>query len=456
VTSAVIKQAHAAIKREDWVQSWVLSNAALNEEPDSPEANYLMGSTLRSLGNVGLALTVLSKALAKEQRQPNLWMTYAATLHDLNRWEEAEKAFMVVHDMLPTDDMPPANIGATYVQRGRWHDAITWCDKALAMNPDNHVARISKGFACLSIGRWKDAWKYAEALYGKHLQVRIYSPDQPEPEWSGIKGQTVAVQCDQGLGDQIMFAQCIPQLQRDCKLVILECSKRMESFFKRNFPGTHVYGTLKEQKIEWPLDYKIDAHVHISLLGKWYRTMDSDFPRQPYITPEPTKLAKWRQWLQQFPKPYIGLSWKGGVQHTQSHLRSIDLEELAPVMEAQATFIDLSYMDNGLEVARWNIDNVPQVIRPPVDAGNFEDTIALAAALDDVVTVTTTILHVRGAMGQSVKVLTPRVAQWREAHRCDDGLSMIWYPKDSVKFYRQGNGEDTWTPAISRLAQECV
>jgi tetratricopeptide (TPR) repeat protein len=158
-----------------------------------------------------VALPVLSKALAKEKKQPNLWMTYAATLHDLNRWEEAEKGFLVVHNMLPQDPMPLANIGATYIQRGEWREAINWCDKALALDPDNHIARISKGFGCLSLGRWKDAWKYNEALYGNHLMIRHYTA-KGEPEWDGSKGKTVVVQCDQGLGDQIMFAQCLPQI----------------------------------------------------------------------------------------------------------------------------------------------------------------------------------------------------------------------------------------------------
>jgi Anaphase-promoting complex, cyclosome, subunit 3/Tetratricopeptide repeat len=448
-----VQELHALVKREQWPAAWELANKLLNTNTESPEILYLMGATLRATGNLGLAYTVLSKALAKERRQPNLWMNYAATLHDLNRWEDAEKAFEVVHQMLPDDPMPPANIGATYTQRGKWHDAINWCDKALALDPENHIAQISKNFACLSMGRWKDGWKYAEALYGKHLGVRVYNtPDKEEPFWDGAKGKTVVVQCDQGLGDQIMFAQCLPQLQSDCKRVIVECSKRMEPFFKRNFPGIHVYGTLKDQRVGWAKDYEIDAHVHISLLGKWYRTTDKEFPRKAYITAGPQKLAKWQAWLSQFPRPWIGIGWKGGIQATQTHLRSMELTDLAPILSLPGSFIDLSYMDNGAEISRWNIDNKGQVIRPPVDAADYEDTIALVAALDEVVTVTTTVAHVCGALGRTAHVLVPEVAQWRYAYRCGDGL--IWYPEDSVRLYRQKPGETGWAPAIKRVCKD--
>lgn len=444
-----LKEAHSAVKREDWVQAWLLTNHVLNEQPDRPEALYLMGAAQRQLGNAGLAKTILAKALSQEQRQPNLWMAYAASLHDLNQWKEAIEAFTVVHNMVPTDPMPIANIGASYVQMGKWHDAMTWADKSLAIEPDNYIAKIARTFACLALGRWKDAWDSAEYLYGHHLNTRIY---KGEPDWDGSKGKTVIVQCDQGLGDQIMFAQCLPELQRDCKEVILECAERMVPFFTRNFPGIHVYGTGKDLAVDWLDNHDIDAHVHISFLGKWYRTKDSEFPRKPYITANERLKHKWTQWLEQFPKPWIGVSWKGGIQATQNHLRSVELNELQPILNQQGSYIDLSYKDNGLEVSRWNIENQNQIHRPPIDKRDYDDTIALVAALDDVVTVTTTVAHVCGALGRSARVLTPAVPQWRYAYKAING--MIWYPEDSVKLYRQVEGEKGWQSVINRLAKD--
>ena len=445
-----LRAAQAALKREDFTTAWKIANQHLNDDPESPEANYLVGACLRASGNLGLSLTALSKALMKEQKQPNLWMVYAATLHDLNKWDDSEKAFSIVHKMLPEDPMPPANIGATYVQRGKWRDAINWCDKALKLDPESHIARISKGFACLSLGRWRDAWQYAEALYGNHLQIRVYNdPDKEEPRWDGTPGKTVVVQCDQGVGDIIMFSQLIPRMQKDCKQVIIECAERLVGFFKRNFPGVIVYGTLKDQFLTWPKEHQIDASIHISYLGRFYLNMDQDFERKPYIKPDPDMLAKWQKWLEQFPKPWVGFTWRGGIQATQTHLRSVEIEDMAPVLSGAGTFFDLSYHDSATEVSRWNIDHATQIVKPPLGTKDYDDTIAFVAALDKVATVTTTVAHVCGALGRKASVLVPEVAQWRYAYHCGDG--MLWYPPDSVKLYRQKHGE-AWAAPIKRLA----
>ena len=327
---SVAKQIHALVKAENWPQAWVGVNHALNEDPESPELLYLAGAVMRGLGHIGISLPLFAKALSKDQKQPNLWMHYGATLHDLNEWDDAIKAFSVVAEMLPTDPMPPANIAASFTQQGKWRDAINMADRALALDPECYIAHISKSFACLALGRWQDGWKHAEYLYGRHLQVRVYnSPENEEPEWDGSKGKTVVVQADQGLGDILMYGQCLTEMAKDCKEVILECAPRLVSLMKRNFPGITVYGTLKEQGQTWSLNHQIDAHVHISLLPRWYRKTDKDFPRKAYITPDETKVQKWKEWLSapnnNLPKPWIGISWHGGIQQTQKHLRSVNL-----------------------------------------------------------------------------------------------------------------------------------
>jgi hypothetical protein len=444
---------HALVKAENWPRAFHEVALALNEEPENPELLYLAGCVLRSQGHIGLSLPFFAKALSKDQKQPNLWMHYGATLHDLNEWDDAIKAFSVVAQMLPTDPMPPANIAASFTQKGKWTDAINAADKALEFDPECYIAHVARSFACLAKGRWAEGWKSADYLYGKHLTVRVYNaPENEEPTWDGSKGKTVVVQADQGLGDILMYGQCLPQMMADCKEVILECAPRLVALMKRNFPGLTVYGTLKEQGQDWSLRHQIDAHVHISHLPKWYRATDKAFPRKPYLTADQARVDKWLGWLEKLPKPWIGVSWKGGIQQTQNHLRSVELADFSPVLSKPGSFIDLSYRDNGQEIARWNIQGASQVIVPPVDAEDFEDTLALLAALDEVVTVTTTVVHACGAMGRTCRVLVPEVPMWRYAYRLDDG-GMVWYPKGTVQMYRKVPGEG-WDSTIKRLAKD--
>jgi hypothetical protein len=131
----------------------------------------------------------------------------------------------------------------------------------------------------------------------------------------------------------------------------------------------------------------------------------------------------------------------------------VALTEYAPLMN-QGTVIDLSYDDSGLEVSQWNIANKQQIKRPPIDRSNFDDTVALVSALDDVVTVTTTLAHVCGALGRHAYVLVPAVPQWRYAYRADDGLGLIWYPSSSIRLYRKDHGEHTFEHTIKRVAKD--
>lgn len=443
---------HGMLQRQDFLNAWPIVSEVLTEQPDEPQALYLAGCIMRSQGHIGVALQLLRRALAMNQSHANLWMHYGACLHDTHQYEEARECFKRVLKLSPDDIMPIANIAASYVQEGRAREAVEWADKALALAPNNHIAGIAKAFGSLGLGRWEDGWKYADFLYGTKLPFRVYT-EHDEPVWDGTKGQTVVVQADQGLGDMIMFAQCLPEMVKDCKQVIVETNSRLAPMFARNFPEVHVYSTLKkESDLKWPLKYEIDAHIHISLLGKFYRKSDAEFPRKPYLSAAPKWREKWRKWLQQFPRPWVGLAWKGGIPITNTRARSLELPDLAPIIEAGGTMISLAYHECSSEIARWNIDHKEQIILPDLDNGGpYDETFALIAELDHVVTVTTTVAHACGALGKRASVLVNRVPAWRYVY---GGDSLMWYPENSLRLYRQAGGETTFEHAIQRLASD--
>ncbi len=448
-----VRQCHDLIEREDYARAWPIASAMLNDDPEDAKGLYFAGWILRSQGHIGMALQMFRRALSIERAVPNIWMHYGACLHDTHQYDDAREAFQLVHKALPKDPMPAANIAATYVQEGRANQAVEWADKALALNPDNRIARVAKAYGCLALGRWSEGWKYADALYGEAISIRVYrDPKNEEPMWDGSKGKTVVVQADQGLGDAIMFSQCLKEMVRDCKKVIVDCDPRLVGLLKRNFPECDVYGTMREEhSVSWPLRYEIDAHIHISSLGKFYRKSDAEFPRAPYLTPDPIKVEKWTAWLKQFPKPWIGIAWRGGIQRSNEGARSMELAEWAPIMSG-GTFISLAYQDVAAEIARWNIDNDTQVMFPAIDnAGDYDEWLGLIAALDHVICTTTTVAHACGAMGKRAYVMVNRSPQWRYGY---GGDSLLWYPENSLSLYRQKPGEKDWSHTIARAATD--
>lgn len=448
-------EAHRLITQGRLIEAWPVVSEALNEDSEDPVALYLCGVLLRDQKHNGMALQMFRRALAFESKNVNLWMHYAATLHDLHYNEEAREAFDVIAKSIPQDPMPIANIAATYIQQGRAREAVEWADKALAMDAYpavERIAHISRGFGNLMLRRWREGWKSAKWLYEETIVTRIYrGRDNPEPEWDGSPGQTVVVQGEQGIGDQIMFAQCLPEMARDCKKVIVDCNPRLETLFKRSFPECDIYGTMKSTQFDWPQKYEIDARTHISYLGKFYRNEDAEFTRKAYLKPDPKLQEEWRQFLAPYPRPWVGVAWLGGAPATNNRRRSLRLGDLAPLLNQDGTFVSLCYQNVGREVAEWNIRNRQQVLVPVIDNENIDEIVALVSVLDHVVSVTTTVAHVCGALGRKAQVLVPNVPAWRYGMSGDD---MIWYPENSVRLYRQANGEQDFEHAIARLVRD--
>jgi tetratricopeptide (TPR) repeat protein len=449
------RRARAHIEREEFVPAWAVVSELLNDNADDPRALYLAGAILRGQGHVGMALQMFRRSLAFVRDVPNIWLHYGACLHDTNKYDEAREVFQQVIKMIPGDPVAVANIAAGYTQLGLPTQAVEWADKALAIDPDSRAARIAKAFGELGQGHWAEGWKYADALYGEVLRIRVYrDKDNEEPDWDGTPGKTVVIQADQGLGDMLMHSQQLTDAQRDCKQLIVETNSRLIDTFQRNFPGIRFYPTLKDKTdVEWPRQYEIDAHLHISALGRFYRQADADFPRRSYIAADNVRRKKWRAWLEQFPRPWVGIAWRGGIQRTNEELRSVRLAQLQPILAQGGTFISLAYQNVGLEVARWNIDNRQQVILPDIDnEGDYGEWLALMAELDHVISVLTTVVHACGAMGKRCWVLCSAVCQWQHCYEPEDG-GMIWYAPNTITNYRQPRDEG-WESTIERMAAD--
>ena len=92
-----------------------------------------------------------------------------------------------------------------------------------------------------------------------------------------------------------------------------------------------------------------------------------------------------------------------------------------------------------LRAAGMNIDYWPEVL------DDLEETAALIAALDLVISVDNTMVHLAGAMGKACWTLLTHVPDWRYGVA---GGTMPWYP--SLRLFRQSS-DRTWPPVVSAV-----
>jgi tetratricopeptide (TPR) repeat protein len=148
----------------------------------------------------------------------------------------------------------------------------------------------------------------------------------------------------------------------------------------------------------------------------------------------------------------VGISWKGGTKRTRQQARSIPLELWRPILElAGVRFVSLQYGDVKAEIDEANEGlsrPIAQFAREEID--DFDQLAGLVGALDLVISVQTSLVHLSGALGQACWVMVPHVAEWRYGA---EGNSMPWY--SSVRLYRQTMRSE-WGETLARVAGDLI
>lgn len=405
-------------------------------------ANIMMDSE-----RYGAAFTFIQRAAQLAPDESLIWNNMALCYQETDQPEEAQKCFIKALNRNPNDVLALANVSKLYNDLGEPQKAINCIDKAIRLNPKIVEARYNKGIALLMQGQWKDGWEGYEHNLGKHKgrRERVYGTI---PRWTGEKGMTLIAYGEQGVGDEINFASCIPDLQKEND-VIIECDARLENLFRRSFGG-RVYGTRYiKGGLAWPTQHPIDATVAFGSLPGHYRNALEAFPGTPYLVPDPQRTVMWRALLDSLgPTLKVGLTWTGGMRKTFASLRSMPLNDLAPIWRQDATFISLQYTDATAECAEIERDCGIKIHHWPhaTQTKDMDDQAALMSQLDLVISVDQTAVHFGGALGVPTWVLVPKTPSWRYGLT---GTTMPWYK--SVRLFRQ---RDKWVDTIAEVAVE--
>ncbi|MGH8734051.1 MAG: hypothetical protein ACREVB_10250, partial [Burkholderiales bacterium] len=311
------------------------------------------------------------------------------------------------------------------------------------------------GLQHLKYGEYAPGWdgyehrRHFEAFIGKHRRL-------PLPEWNGetLAERTLLVLPEQGLGDEIMFGSCIPQLAAVARHVIVECDPKLEALFRRSLARCTVVSRQRTLANDWieRIEPKPDLQVWAGSLAVRFRRRVADFPQHAYLKADEASVAVWRSRLDALgPGRKIGLSWRGGVGYTGKTRRSLSLEQLLPVLRLPGLqFVNLQYTDAHEELRALASRHSLRVHHWQDAIDDYDQTAALVCALDGVLTVCTAIVHLSGALGRPALVMVPFGADWRYGAA---GERMPWYP--SVRLVRQarvGEWGDVLKEVSGRLA----
>lgn len=441
-------------RRGAWNSAIQHFQKALTLKPDFPQALHNLALVYQHVGKLSEALSTATSLteLPSAENDATCWVLLAELRINAGQIAEAHKALQRAIFLDPGNPNFYLTQASLFIAQRQYSNAEGVLMTAQAISRDAANVDLKMGEVHLLQGRLASGWDLLEAR--KRIEpspVRRF----PFPDWQGedLQGETVLVHAEQGLGDTILFASCLPELIKHAGHVVIEVSMRLASLFARSFPQATVVGRDPQaMELKWLHDFSppIRFQVPVGSLPRHFRKHTDQFPvHSGYLKADVERIAYWRQQLASYGSPTVGLAWRGGLLQTGREQRSFNLVEHASLLRsARVQWISLQYGEAAAqeaEAARQLGLDVPHWAETLQDQ---DDVAALTCALDAVATVCSTQAHLTGALGRPGWVLTPYSPNWRYGAL---GETMPWYP--SLRLIRQPAPGDWNTPLASLVDQ---
>jgi len=340
------------------------------------------------------------------------------------------------------------NIGACYQELGSNDQAMRSYEKALDIDPESKEAHYNHAFTLLYRGMLTEGWKEYE--WGlKTFERKIRKSNIRRWKNEDIQNCKLLVRTEQGVGDEIMFASCIPDLINVSGHIFVECDHRLSGLFERSFKAVTIIGITRKTPPLWGREHSFDFEVPIGSLPMYLRPDIESFPNHHgYLVADEHEKAHWQQRLSLLGAgPKIGIAWRSRLSAGSRGGHYTRLTDWAPILKTPGVhFVNLQYDDCTDELAEaYRSCGVRITDFTDLDQFNDIDGVAaLMGTLDLVITVGTSVAELAGALGRPVwKMLRKRSWPMLGTDRSP------WYP--ATRVFIPEASDDDWSGVIKRI-----
>ncbi len=268
-----------------------------------------------------------------------------------------------------------------------------------------------------------------------HPQMEYYRDIYKDSErWNGVdslKDKTVIVYGEQGYGDNIQFMRYIPRLKEEgCKIIL-----HVRATLHRLFEQLDVDGIFDRDDDNLP-----EHDYHIPSMSMPFH-FDNPEVECPYLKVDEVMNLSELELGECFK---IGICWEGNPEHSNNKIRCCPLIKFQRITDKFPN-VKLFTLQKAISrrVLLLGAENV-EFYASEID--DYHDTASLVNAMDLVVTIDTSILHLVGAMNKHAYGLL--------SFDCDHRWKIpeiTWYP--SVKLIFQDKTRD-WNTVFDKLEVE--
>ena len=414
--------------------------AALAADADHAVALHYLGVIHYQSGRLDEALPLLARTVERVPGEPEFHNNLGLALAALDRNDDAIAAFRAALALKPDHVGARNNLGLALQAANRVGKAIAAFREAVARAPQFAQSHWNLALALLLDGQYAEGWREYEA----RLAVRELQRDDritTAPRWDGVArpGTTLLLTCEQGLGDALQFIRyAAPLAERGMRVLV-----RAEP------PLATLLASARGVDASFRPDAAppaFDAHLPLLSLPGVLGVVPAAAPvATPYLAADPARRAAAAATLRRSGQRLaVGIAWSGNPAHRNDRRRSLALAALAPLFAVPG--IDWRSLQKGVGAAEIARERSAAALVPLPGDASFDDTAALVAELDLVVSVDTSIAHLAGALGRPVWILLPFAPDWRWGL---DSTTTPWYP--TARLHRQP-APGAWGAVIDGVA----
>jgi tetratricopeptide (TPR) repeat protein len=467
--------------------------------PDHAELANDLGRLAFRLGMKPVAEKLFRHYLAKHPESFEAANNLACALRDQQRFEDAIDALRPAIERNPDNAMLWNTLGTVLSERGDPAGAQTFFDEALRFDPLFAKARYNRGNSRLALGDLDQALADCDlalsqttlpeerammTLARSTIQIANGAIAQGwadyearlDPQFAGathflidrprwkpgddLAGRSLLLMGEQGLGDEVLFANFIPDLIERLGpqgRLTIAVEPRLIPLFSRAFPsavvGAHTTFTVEGGRTCRAAPFVADWHgidlwaPMASLLIDLRPSVESFPPRTGFLPADPIRVAHWRKVLEKAPPGLkVGMLWKSMKLDGARHRYFSPFDAWAPVLSLPGlSLINLQYGDCSAELAAAKNAGIEIWTPPGIDLKqDLDEVSALACALDLTIGFANATTNLAAAAGAPVWLVStpgawPRLGTQRYP----------WYPQARV-FLPPGFGQ--WDAVMNEVA----
>ena len=431
-----------------------LGEAILRADARHFFALHLLAAIAIREGRTEDCVRLASRALEIDARNAEVLSNRGAALRALCRFEEALADYDAALAIAPRSASVLNNRGVTLAALGRHREATTSYDEALRLAPEYARARCNRSYSRLVLGDFPGGWEDYEWRWAGGE-----TPSAPRPfpfpqleERELGRGYRVALWCEQGLGDSLVFSTLVPELAQRGERFVLEADRRLVAPLSRAHPDW----TIVPREDSQAAFERCERHLPLGSLGRLFRPSAQDFARQPraLVAADPARSEEYRARIAGGGTPAIGISWRTFQARGRAYYertRSAPLGAFRALSKlAGARLVDLQYGDTAAEREAFEREGGRLLRIDGLDLhDDLDGLVAAIDACDAMVTTDNATAHLAGAVGKRTLLLypgaNPPTHYWAPT---PEGRSR-WYPSVEVV---TGTELREWPALIERAA----